>query len=164
MGDNEIKITSRFKDYFNVGPFGFVIIIGLIASSLATVDSTYDAVSQINAKAQACMQTPDYASALNIKFIVTMVLSCVALVLGIIVGIVFRKNPKAILTFGLSGAGLVGILYSLSIKLPTFPGVMKLGISWGSLILFIVLGIIFELKDNGKELVVDDFTLSSKTD
>jgi hypothetical protein len=148
--DSSIKeiIAERVSRYREITPVGFVIVVGLVLSFLATLNYTFDAISGISAQEQSCQQSSTYANSLNAKFITVLVISCVALTVGIILGFALKnnKNPMTIIVLGLAGTGIVGILYSLALKYATSVSIgWKLGLSWTALIIFVLAGIAFEI-------------------
>jgi hypothetical protein len=122
-----------------------MIIFGTALSGMASLVNTYDYVSGINNKVQQCNQSADVEALLKTRFIVLLVLSSLAIVLGILFGFIFRNNPKRLVTFGLGAAGVFGILYAIYSWYQYTPigNATKLGVSWGAFVLFLLLGFLY---------------------
>ena len=140
------------KKYFSgMTSWQILVIFGIAISGLATFVNTYDAASGINAQIQTCMQTGTLQQQLNTEFIVLIVLSCVAIVLGIILAWFMRNavNSRRVMTLGVIIAGICGILYAISIKLSssTMSSVLKAGLSWTVFIGFLVAGYFISSKN-----------------
>lgn len=125
-----------------------IIVLGIAISGLAAFINTYNAITKINAQIQQCTDSPQLRSALNKQFIVILVLSCFAVVLGIFLAWLFRKatNQRQLLTLGIIAIGIFGILYAISIKFQYVANDLKLGLSWVSLAAFIILGFFLSSK------------------
>jgi hypothetical protein len=127
----------------------YLIILGTAISGLSSFVTTYDAIAKTAEKQQVCEETEDYKQALQTRFIVLMVLSCVAVVIGFILGFMFNRsesvNKHNVVTYGVITAGLFGIIYSLFSKFNTTTASMaiKLTMSWSSFLAFIALGFYF---------------------
>ena len=134
--------SGHFKRLFTLSNWQYVVILGIAISGLAAFVNTYDAWSGINAKLAACTQDPVLKKELNTQFIVILVLSCLAVLLGIILAWIFRSklNQRKIITLGITTAGVLGILYALSIKFQNTTNAAKLGVSWVSFLAFLILG------------------------
>ena len=125
----------------------FFIILGVAVSGIAAFINTYDAIAKIDSKLANCAESAALANTLKIRFIIMLVLSCLAIIIGIVLSWVLRNNPKLILTFGLITTGLLGIIYAVVTKYNKAEMGVKLGISWISLLAFVILGY---LLDSGK--------------
>lgn len=133
---------ANVSRYFTLNAWQYLVILGIAVSGLAAFATTYDAITGIDTKMAVCEQTGDLKHQLNIKFIVILVLSCLAVVFGIIMAWFFRsqENQRRLLTLGITTSGILGILYALSIRFTSTSNLVKLGISWGSLLCFLLLG------------------------
>ncbi|BCS83312.1 hypothetical protein QLL95_gp0811 [Cotonvirus japonicus] len=133
---------GHFARYFNVSGWQMIVIAGIAISSIAAFATTYDAITGLDKKIESCEQTTEIKKQLNTKFIVILVLSCLAVVLGLLLAWFFRTqaNQRRLLTLGITGGGLIGILYSLSLRFRNATNLVKLGISWVSLLAFVLLG------------------------
>lgn len=144
---------ERAKSYFQgFSNWQVLVIIGIAISGLASFVNTYDAWSKINTQIQAALQTGTIQKELNTQFIVILVLSCLAIALGIVLAWLFRHatNPRRIVTLGIITAGIFGILYAVSMKFQTASTIYKLGASWGAFLAFIILGFVLSSRDAGK--------------
>jgi F0F1-type ATP synthase membrane subunit c/vacuolar-type H+-ATPase subunit K len=140
MSEEESGYLTQAKGYFTLNQWQLLIVLGVAISGIAAFVTAYDALFKIDSKVAACAESDALKKALQTRFIVVLVLSCVAIVIGIILGIVYRKNPKRVLTFGLTAFGILGILYAVITKYNKAQISIKLGISWTSFIAFIILG------------------------
>lgn len=133
---------ANLSRYLTLSTWQYLVILGIAISGLAAFVNTYDAITGIDAKTQACEQTGDLGHQLNVKFIIVLVLSCIAVVLGIVLAWFFRAqvNQHRLMTLGITTGGIFGILYALSIKFVNTSNFVKLGISWASLLAFLLLG------------------------
>ena len=133
---------ENITKYFSLNSWQFLVVLGIAISGLAAFVNTYDAWSGINSKIQTCAQSDALQKELNTQFIIIMVISCLAIVLGIILFWLFRnqKNQRRLVTMGITTTGIFGIIYALSIKFQNATNKIKLGISWTSFIGFLILG------------------------
>ncbi len=75
---------ANVSRYFTLNAWQYLVILGIAVSGLAAFATTYDAITGIDTKMEVCEQTGDLKHQLNIKFIVILVLSCLAVLFGII--------------------------------------------------------------------------------
>lgn len=135
-----------------------LIIFGTAISGMATLVNSYDYISGINSKFKGCEQSQETNDLLKTRFIVLLVLSSIAIVLGILLGFLFRSNPKRLLTFGLGSAGLFGIMYALYswYQYTPFGDAVKLFASAGPFVMFILLGFLYsQQKISGVKYTTD---------
>ena len=136
-----------------LGKVQFAIIIGIALSGLACLINTYDAIAKINEKRQACVETGDLKKILEVRFIVMLVLSIVALIAGIVLGFIFKMRGMTV-AFGFATAGFFGIIYSILSKFKDTGNMgVKLTLSWLSLFLFVGLGFFFGAGKMGTEAI-----------
>lgn len=129
------------KNYFDLKNWQIIVIFGIAISSVASFINTYDYLSGINDKLISCTESDVLQKQLNVQFIVVIVLSCLAFILGVILAGIFRKdNKKKLVTLSLVASGIAGILYALNIKFQNTTNIIKLSISWASLAAFILIG------------------------
>lgn len=128
-------------------PWKYFVVVGLALSGVASFATTYNSISGIN-NLDNCAQTEAYKNALQTKFLVTLILSILAIVIGIILMFLFRANAAgnrhSVITMGIILVGIVGIIYSLTLKFKNFGNSTLAVISWGTFIAFIILGILIE--------------------
>lgn len=136
----EKKNFSRY--FYGMNNWQFMVVLGIAISGLASFVNTYDAWSGINSQTQSCTQSSTLQKDLNIQFIVLIVLSCVAIILGILLAWVFRsqQNQRRLVTLGITTAGIFGILYALSIKFQNASNKIKLWTSWVCFAGFLIIG------------------------
>jgi MFS family permease len=137
------------KRFFNMSWYQVLILIGIAISGLATFINIYNMASKINDKVIACSQDPDLKKAFDVQFIFMIVVSCLAILLGIIIAWALRtrNNQRRLLTLGLVCFGIFGIIYALSIRYQSTTNIIKFSISGISLLAFIIMG--FFLSPNG---------------
>ena len=122
-------------------PWQIAAVFGIALSAVAAYITTYNAISKINIDIQ---QDPNLTQKLKVRFIITLVISCLAVVVGIFLAYWFRNSLHKvipILGLGLAGAGILGIIYGLVSRYQTSTGQgIKVGISWVALLIFLGLG------------------------
>lgn len=150
---------ENISKYFNITSWQGIVIIGIAISGIASFVNTYNAWSGINIELEKCSQTSELKKKLYIQFIVIMVLSSLAIVLGIVLAWLFRtsENPRKILTFGIITLGILGIVYALATKFQNTSNSIKLTISWASFIGFIILGFFVSKNQNSIEINEDEY-------
>lgn len=141
---------SKVANYLQLGKTQYAVILGLAVSGVSSIVSTYDYASKLDQKQKKCEESEDLKKALRTRFIVLMILSCLAVVIGVIIGIILRKNPKKLLTFGITTSGIFGIGYALFSYFQNKTTAITMGASWSIFFIFILLGIILEIKPNTK--------------
>lgn len=131
--------------FFSLNTWQYLIIIGIAISGIAAFVNTYDAWRGISKKMQDCTQSSSLRKELNAQFIVILVLSILTLFLGIILLWIFRnkENQRRLITLGTITIGILGIVYSISIKLQNLTNTIKLAISWASFAIFLVIGFFY---------------------
>jgi len=132
-------------NYFSLNKWQMFIILGIAISGIAAFINTYDALFKIDEKMAKCAESDALSHDIKIRFIVLLVVSCLAVALGIILAIVLtvlKKNPKWVLVFSLVIAGVLGVLYAVVTNYSKADTGVKLGISWASLIAFVILGFV----------------------
>jgi uncharacterized membrane protein len=137
-------LLNDMKKFTEFNPTQVAIVVGAAVTGIAAVANTYDVLFGVNKAVKECEQDDDTNKILKTRFIVFLVLSSLAIVLGIVLGVLTRGNWK-MTALGLSMAGIAGIVFSLYnwYQYSTFSTTVRLGGSWGLLAVFIVLGFIF---------------------
>ena len=143
-----LKIGSLNTEKGNLGRmftltnWQYIVILGIALSGVTAFVNTYNTWSQINAKLEACENSKDMKKQLHIQFMIILVLSILALILGILLAWYFRTktNQRQILTIGIMTTGIFGILYAISMKLRNLSNGIQLGISWIAFVGFLFLG------------------------
>lgn len=149
---------GNVQKYFQLNTWQYLIILGIAVSGLAAFVTTYDAWSNINKNYQACAQTGTLQDELKTQFIVITVLSCFAVILGLILAWFFRKNenPRQLLTLGIMTTGLFGIIYALTIKFQDVDNKINVALSWITFIGFLVLGWYFSRKKTTETTIINE--------
>jgi TRAP-type C4-dicarboxylate transport system permease large subunit len=143
MSDIIIASTSKF----GLSKWQITVILGVALSGFAAYITTYNAVSGIDKQYAECADTGDLGKKMQVQFIVTMILACIAMVVGIILSWLCESmwnSPHRIITFGITIAGIFGLLYALSIKFSSYTNTFKVGMSWTALVAFILLGFLVD--------------------
>jgi len=140
----------------------YFVIVGLAVSGAASFVNTYNSLSGINS-IDNCTQTAQYKNALQTKFLVTLILSILAIVIGIILMFIFKRtgNPHNIITMGIILAGVIGFIYSFFVKYKNFGNGTLTVISWGTFIAFIILGILSD-QLNISSVLIGPFSKSTQ--
>lgn len=141
-----VKIKNNalnVKEYFSLDLWQYLIIIGIAVSGLSAIVTTYDTITNIDTeKRESLQQSPELRDDLNIKFIVTFIVSAFIIIIGLMLTWFLRKqpNPNKILTLGLTTLGLFGILYAIDMKLQDVRSMYKMIASWIVFFILLVLG------------------------
>jgi uncharacterized membrane protein len=151
-----LKAKETTLNYFNLTKTQYVVMLGVAISGLSTLLNTYNSISKINSIQNECPQNDEYNKAVRIKLYVILALSLTFLLIGVILGIVLRNNPKRMITIGLASSGIFGLLYVSAMGLQKTPDGIKLGASWGSFLIFIILGFLLERKSSSAQNEIDD--------
>lgn len=149
---NELSIAKNYFAGFTT--WQVIAIMGIAISGLMTFVNTFDAITKINQKVQTCTQSADIKKAYNDQFITLIVISCLAIVVGIIVAWLLRGSvtPRKVITMGIIFSGVFGILYAVSIKLQnsTMNSVLKAGGSWVIFVGFLIWGYLMGRQKDAK--------------
>ncbi len=140
-GSYEIE-KGHFSRYFSLNWWQLIVVAGIAISGIAAIANTYDAITGVDKDIEGCENVSNLRKKLEAKFIIIIVLSCLAVVGGIILAWLLRSgtNQRKLLTMGLTTGGILGILYALTIRFRGTSNMVKLGISWVSLLAFVLLG------------------------
>lgn len=149
-------IFSEAKSFIPRNNLQLIALLGIALSGLAAFVTTYDALFKVDSLKSQCDQSGELKSALQTRFIVLLVISCLAVVLGLLIAWFVRNSPAKIVLLGIAGAGLAGILYAVVNKYNHAQSSIKLGLSWASFVAFVILGVIlgFRSGDASKMMVV----------
>lgn len=155
--------TTSLGKLFTLTNWQYVVILGIAISGLAAFVNTYNAISNIDKNLQKCAETDALKKELKTQFIVILVLSILAVILGMLLAWFFRHsdNQRKVLTLGITTTGIFGILYAISMKLRNVTNKIKLGISWVSFVGFIILG--FFISSEGKLTTLSKSTTTADT-
>ena len=134
--------TINAKRYFTLDTWHYLIVIGIAVSGLAAFVNTYNAISGINDDVISCANSSQLSNDLTIQMIIMLVVSFLAIGLGVLLALLFRKNQnqRRLLTLGIISIGVLGIIYSASIKLQSLSNQIKLWTSWITFFIFLALG------------------------
>lgn len=151
---------SFTEGYFKFGKIRIVLILGIAISALATFITVYNYASGIS-NLENCSISTELQKKRQIKFIWILVLSIIAFVIGLVLSWVFRNKPRRIFSFSILFIGIFGILYAIAYKFKNFTDKTLIFISVLAFVIFIILGIVFDIiskKNPDKEL---DFSLNN---
>jgi len=143
--------SKKVKGYTSLTGAQYALIMGLALSGLSTFTTTYDAISGLDQTDQQLPQS--VKDQLRTRYITILVISCLAFVAGIGAGYYFGSQDgepsNQLLSFGLMAFSIVGIIYSIFVMFSSTKGVsyVKLGLSWTSLIAFVILGYMYQTKN-----------------
>jgi hypothetical protein len=135
--------------FFTLNNWQYIVILGIAISGLAAFITTYNAVTKINKDLLTCENSVALKHALNTKFLIVLILSCIAVFIGILLAWLFRANAnqRKLLTIGITTMGIFGILYAIGIKFRGTTNNLQLGISWITFLAFLILGFFFSSQD-----------------
>jgi len=126
----------------NISRTQYGIVIATAIMGLATLLTTYDAITKVNESYLECEEdNPQLQKALQDKFITVLVIAIVAIVTGIGIKYMLQKN---IIALGLVTAGILGITYALTLKLQYLSDTAKVSFSWISFLILIVVGVLYD--------------------
>ena len=136
----EIK---HFKRYMNINTWQYLIVLGIAISGIAAFVYTYEALTNINKDIANCMSSGDLGKKINTEFIVLLIVSILAIFMGILMAWSFRKreNQRRLLSLGIISIGIFGVVYSLSLKFQRASNTARLFTAWGLFIVFVLLGL-----------------------
>lgn len=135
----KLSMKSKLKDFVSLTKFQYVAMLGMGISGMASLLNIYDAISKISEKSNKAV-TDEMKELLRVKFIVILVISIVAVVVGIMIGYFLRTGRT--FGFGLSIAGLFGLLYAGSMQLTDLSNTAKITGSLSMFVTFILVGVL----------------------
>jgi len=123
------------------------IIGGLAVSGFATLVTTYDAIANTEGWTE-CQPAPgvDVEHKSQTRFLVILIFSILAVIAGIILKLLLDYQLYG---YGLITAGVVGILYSMFIKIANVNIAIKTSVSWVTFLAFLGLGFFSESAKGG---------------
>jgi VIT1/CCC1 family predicted Fe2+/Mn2+ transporter len=148
---DKIHISENIGALRETNSWQFFIVLGIAISGLAAFVNTYNSWSSINTQLEACIQSGPLQDAYRTQFIVLIVLSILAILVGILLTVFLSNRAEhrmAILILGMIFTGIFGIIYAATIKLQNFTNGFKLSVSWISFAAFIILGIVLGNKSS----------------
>jgi NADH:ubiquinone oxidoreductase subunit 3 (subunit A) len=139
---------TYLKQYLALDWTQYIIILGIAASGVAAFVSTYDAITDINKNMKACLNTDPLKKERNIQFAIILVVAVLAIIIGIIMSVFFRKqeNQHRVLSLGVITTGILGLLYAISMQFQSASNTIKLVSSWAVFIVFIMIALVYNLK------------------
>jgi len=138
--------TIEKESYYKLDGAQYAIVIGIALSAMFSFVQIYNSISKIGDQEQNDLREETKA-ALQTRFIVMLVLACVAIVGGIGLGMYFQDtNEYQLLAFSLIIGGIVSVVYSLLDKYEyeSWMTYTKLGLSLTSLVGFVLLGYLYQ--------------------
>jgi hypothetical protein len=126
----------------------YIVLLGIAITGLAALVNTYEAIAGINSDINTVV-----GDKLNTEFIILLIISLLAFCVGIILFIVLKKKNIKISLFpmALIAFGIIGFVYSLSIKFQYATYFAKLTVSWVAFIIFLLIGIYMTKKEYESE-------------
>lgn len=134
------------ESYFKLDGAQYAIIIGIALSAMVSFVQIYNAISKINDQEKNDLREETKA-ALQTRFIVMIVMACLAIAAGIGLGIYFREgNEYQMLAFSLVFGGVASGIYALVDKYDgeQWMTYTKMGLSLTSLFGFVLLGYLYQ--------------------
>lgn len=132
--------------YFKLDGAQYAIIIGIALSAMMSFAQIYNAISKINDQEKNDLREETKA-ALQTRFVVMIVMACLAIAAGIGLGIYFREgNEYQMLAFSLVFGGVASGIYALVDKYDgeEWMTYTKMGLSLSSLFGFVLLGYLYQ--------------------
>lgn len=133
---------GNVKRLISLSGWQYIVILGIAVSGLAAFINTYEAIAGTNDTLKACTESETYKKQINTEFIVLLILSILAILIGAVLAWALRNqgNQRNLITLGIMTVGFFGIIYAISLKFQNVTSKIKLGISWISFLAFIILG------------------------
>lgn len=134
------------ESYFKLDGAQYAIIIGIALSAMMSFVQIYNAISKINDQEKNDLREETKA-ALQTRFVVMIVMACLAIAAGIGLGIYFREgNEYQMLAFSLVFGGVASGIYALVDKYDgeQWMTYTKMGLSLSSLFAFVLLGYLYQ--------------------
>lgn len=132
------------EDY-DIDPVNAAIASAIAVSGVATFVTTYNAASGINELELPCVEDSELKEKLKVRSYVYLALGGTAIVIGIIIGFITKKNdckPGLSLSIGFGLAGLLFLLGGLNNVMETHVHkYLPLGLSWGLFVALVAFGI-----------------------
>jgi len=144
----EIEIDGDIgkESYFKLDGAQYAIIIGIALSAMMSFVQIYNAISKINDQEKNDLREETKA-ALQTRFVVMIVMACLAIAAGIGLGIYFKEgNEYQMLAFSLVFGGVASGIYALVDKYDgeQWMTYTKMGLSLTSLFGFVLLGYLYQ--------------------
>jgi cytochrome bd-type quinol oxidase subunit 2 len=143
------KEIEYARKLINISGWQYVVLLGIAVSGLASFVTTCEALNAANDSLKPCTESDAYKKSLNTEFIVLIILSILAILIGAILAWALRKsdNQRNLITLGIITSGFFGIIYAISIRFQSTANRIKIGVSWISFLAFIILGFILSTKN-----------------
>ena len=142
---SELINSKGIRSLFNISPWQYLVLVGIVISGLVAFVNLYEAITGISTDMRTCVdQTPELGTKLRNQFIVILVLSILAFVIGAVwAGYLHStkaENKRQIFTLGLMTTGILGVAYAISQRFRFDHPLIK-GISAGAIFLaFLAIG------------------------
>lgn len=143
---------GHVKKLLSLQTWQMFMILGLSISGLAAITYTIEAILNIQDQINECLDTDPYKSSRNTEFWIILVLSVIVVIIGSALAWYFRAkdNQHRLIVLSLIVFGVLGILYSISIKINKWSDIIKLSIAWIVFIVFILISWYLNTKSNVK--------------
>jgi len=143
------KVKPLMDSYFKLDGAQYAIIIGVALSSMMSFIQVYNAISKINVQEEQDLKD-ETKKAIQTRFIVMIVLSCLAIAVGMGMGFYFKdSNQYQLITFSLIATGIASIIYALidNYEKSSWMIYTKMGLSLTSLLGFVILGYLYQTEN-----------------
>lgn len=148
-GSLAVDETKNIAKFFKMDGAGYLITLGIALTGVAALVNTYDALSNVGELERQCEKTDPLKSELDTKFWITLAISVVGLLFGLVLAWFLRDKQSTGITVAVLSLILLsafGTLYSIQMKARVLNVGPKLWISWIVFIGFVIGGIAFSWK------------------
>jgi len=127
-----------------------IVLIGIAVTGLISFASTADSASGLST---AEIENPDLQAKYNKKFIIVIIFASLALAIGICLSaaLYYYGKTQTVVSTGLILAGILAFLYSIFLKNRNVTNKVKLVLSWGSFLVFVLLGFLLAYYGTSKK-------------
>lgn len=137
------------KDFLVMDSTTTILVILAAVSGVAALANTYDVLSNISESVTACENGEPLKSELDTKFWVVLAVSIVGLFFGLVLAWFLRKQKSKVVTVivvTIIVMSLLGLLYSIQMRLGKVSSGPRLLISWSAFIIFLIAAIVVSFK------------------
>lgn len=148
-GSAAYEQTKTIAGFFKMDGTGYILTLGIALAGIAALMNTYDALSRVGELQKSCADQDPLKSELDNKFWITLAVSAVVLLFGLVFAWFLRDKRSTgltILTLSVILLGAFGILYAIQMKASVLDVGPKIWVSWIVFIGFVIAGIVYAWK------------------
>ena len=147
-----VDICGYVLKNYSLSDKQLIAMVALAVSAYAAFVSIYNSASGITSDIAQCEQLNiALAKKRQVQFIVIIIISCIAIVLGIFLSFLMRKSNWLFLPIAISLTGLLGLIYSIGIKANNK---VQMGLSITLFVFFLIYGIAVGIGSNNKPTII----------